>query len=188
MTTQDEMDRRAFEGMLEDAWQDGTIATFDTNIVAAGISTSSHGHIIQCYGFSEDEAIGLRDYVFAAIKHQREASAGEVVVTTNESGEAVAVTRQDDEGQVLSVIWQREFTSLDKLLVTPTVASAKAVEAALREAVTIVRHRKEIYSNAGEAHPENSIDRDRCFARANAALDIERDILTLIPKPEKGWI
>lgn len=34
-----------------------------------------------------------------------EASA-EVVVTTNPLGECVAVTRQDDEGRILSVIWE----------------------------------------------------------------------------------
>ena len=31
---------------------------------------------------------------------------GEVVVTTNQQGQCVAVTRQDDEGKILSVIWQ----------------------------------------------------------------------------------
>ena len=31
---------------------------------------------------------------------------GEVVVTTNQQGHCVAVTRQDDEGKILSVIWQ----------------------------------------------------------------------------------
>ena len=33
-------------------------------------------------------------------------SSGEVVVTTNQQGQCVAVTRQDDEGKILSVIWQ----------------------------------------------------------------------------------
>jgi hypothetical protein len=32
---------------------------------------------------------------------------GEVVVTRDESGNIVAVTRQDDEGQILSVIAER---------------------------------------------------------------------------------
>jgi len=31
---------------------------------------------------------------------------GEVVVTTNQQGQCVAVTRQDDEGRTLSVIWE----------------------------------------------------------------------------------
>lgn len=31
---------------------------------------------------------------------------GEVVVSTNEAGECVAVTRQNSEGQILSVIWE----------------------------------------------------------------------------------
>ena len=30
----------------------------------------------------------------------------EVVITTDEDGRCVAVTRQDDEGQILSVIWE----------------------------------------------------------------------------------
>lgn len=32
---------------------------------------------------------------------------GEVVVTTTEAGECVWVTRQDNEGRVLSVIWEK---------------------------------------------------------------------------------
>ena len=31
---------------------------------------------------------------------------GEVVVTTDETGRAVAVTRQDNEGQILGAIWE----------------------------------------------------------------------------------
>lgn len=31
---------------------------------------------------------------------------GEVVVTTTQQGQCVAVTRQDEEGQILSVIWE----------------------------------------------------------------------------------
>ena len=34
-------------------------------------------------------------------------SSSEVVVTTNEAGQCVAVTRQDDEGRILSIIWER---------------------------------------------------------------------------------
>ena len=36
----------------------------------------------------------------------------EVVVTTNELGECVAVTRQDEEGKILSVIWMKKGPSL----------------------------------------------------------------------------
>ena len=32
---------------------------------------------------------------------------GEVTVTTNEAGDCVAVTRQDKDGKILSVIWER---------------------------------------------------------------------------------
>lgn len=45
---------------------------------------------------------------FAALQRQREAAKGEVVVTTNRAGEAVAVTMQDSDGRILSVIWERE--------------------------------------------------------------------------------
>lgn len=34
--------------------------------------------------------------------------AGEVVVTTNAAGDCVAVTRQDKDGKILSVIWERD--------------------------------------------------------------------------------
>jgi hypothetical protein len=33
---------------------------------------------------------------------------GKVTVTTNEAGDCVAVTRTDDEGRILSVLWERE--------------------------------------------------------------------------------
>jgi hypothetical protein len=33
---------------------------------------------------------------------------GEVTVTTTEDGECIAVTRTDDEGRILSVLWERE--------------------------------------------------------------------------------
>lgn len=36
--------------------------------------------------------------------------AGEVAVTTDEDGRCVAVTRQNEEGQILSVIWEAEPT------------------------------------------------------------------------------
>ena len=36
---------------------------------------------------------------------------GAVVVTTTESGECVAVTRQDDEGRVMSIIWTKDSPS-----------------------------------------------------------------------------
>lgn len=35
-------------------------------------------------------------------------SGGDVVVTTDESGKCVAVTRQDEDGKILSVIWEAE--------------------------------------------------------------------------------
>jgi hypothetical protein len=41
----------------------------------------------------------------AAVAPPRER--GGVVVTTNERGECIAVTRQDDEGRILSTIWLR---------------------------------------------------------------------------------
>ena len=36
---------------------------------------------------------------------------GAVVVTTTESGECVAVTRQDDEGRVVAIIWTKDSPS-----------------------------------------------------------------------------
>jgi hypothetical protein len=33
--------------------------------------------------------------------------AGEVVVTTNATGDCLAVTRQNEDGKILSVIWER---------------------------------------------------------------------------------
>ena len=38
----------------------------------------------------------------------------EVVVTTNQQGQCVAVTRQDDEGQILSVIWQAKQQQVEQ--------------------------------------------------------------------------
>jgi hypothetical protein len=32
---------------------------------------------------------------------------GKVTITTNEAGDCVAVTRTDDEGRILSVLWER---------------------------------------------------------------------------------
>lgn len=37
-----------------------------------------------------------------------QAQRNEVVVTTNDKGECVAVTRQDNEGEIVSVIWERD--------------------------------------------------------------------------------
>lgn len=34
---------------------------------------------------------------------------GEVVVTSNELGQCIAVTRQDDEGRILSIIWESKL-------------------------------------------------------------------------------
>lgn len=36
------------------------------------------------------------------------AHCGEVTVTTNEAGDAVAVTRTDEEHRILSIIWERQ--------------------------------------------------------------------------------
>lgn len=38
---------------------------------------------------------------------------GEVVVTTDETGACVAVTRQDEEGRILETIWQAPGPDLD---------------------------------------------------------------------------
>lgn len=57
--------------VVECMWQDSCIERFSNSSVAAGISTSYYGHIIQCYGFSEEEAITLRDAVFHALQYQR---------------------------------------------------------------------------------------------------------------------
>lgn len=47
-----------------------------------------------------------RDEVAALIRKALEAN-GRVVLTRSE-GELVAVTRQDDEGRILSIIWQKD--------------------------------------------------------------------------------
>lgn len=41
-----------------------------------------------------------------SLRAQLRAIGGEVVVTTDNTGRCVAVTRQDDEGRILSVIWE----------------------------------------------------------------------------------
>ena len=60
-------------------------------------------------GFSIKEGLDdLKPYVYeAARKVIKAVKIGEVVVTTNEAGECVAVTRQDEDGKILSVIWER---------------------------------------------------------------------------------
>ena len=54
------------------------------------------------YGFTKDGLNGLIDEVLA--KWGQPSGAGEVVATKNEVGQIVAVTRQDEEGRILSVI------------------------------------------------------------------------------------
>lgn len=43
---------------------------------------------------------------FRPLQHHPAPIQGEVVVTTDEDGRCVAVTRQDEEGRILSVIWE----------------------------------------------------------------------------------
>lgn len=50
--------------------------------------------------------IAERESELAQIVRDSAKTEGEVVVTTNESGQCVAVTRQDSEGRILSSIWQ----------------------------------------------------------------------------------
>ena len=47
---------------------------------------------------------------------------GAVVVTATESGECVAVTRQDDEGRVMSIIWAKDSPSNVELNGAPLAA------------------------------------------------------------------
>lgn len=56
------------------------------------------------------------------------APAGEVVVTKNSTGQIVAVTRQDEEGRVLSVIAQSEVATAPAGGVTDVAAFVQAVE------------------------------------------------------------
>ncbi len=48
----------------------------------------------------------IKELDFASAPQPTQAQAGAVVVTTDTTGRCVAVTRQDEEGRVLSVIWQ----------------------------------------------------------------------------------
>lgn len=53
---------------------------------------------------------------------------GEVVITTTESGECVAVTRQDEEGMIIKVLWERKDAHVHADVIR------KAQAQALREA------------------------------------------------------
>jgi hypothetical protein len=46
------------------AWIDSNILESDSQIFTAGISTPHHGHLIQCHGDTEDEALELCQFVF----------------------------------------------------------------------------------------------------------------------------
>lgn len=55
-------------------------------------------------------------------------SSGEIVITTNSTGQCVAVTRQDDEGKILSVIWEakHERSELADALLTVVTYMAES--------------------------------------------------------------
>ena len=50
--------------------------------------------------------IAERESELAQMVRNSATTVGEVVVTTNENGQCVAVTRQDQEGKILSLIWK----------------------------------------------------------------------------------
>lgn len=158
MTTQDEIDRQAFSK----AWND---------------FKDQHEE----WRFADREALLFQMFLSGG-KHQREASAKELA----ESQAREAKLREVLRDCAFLSEYAEEALNLPKDHSALDSAISKAVENALREAAEAVQKRMDVYSNAGEGHPENSSARDTCFARANAALDIKNDILSLTPKPEKG--
>jgi len=97
-----------------------------------------------CMTYSELARFGERiDRVRAAlaaepVKPQEPAAdeqeaRGEVVVTMNDKGECVCVTRQDQDGQILSVIWVRAATQADPvpgMVLVPEELTERMEEAA----------------------------------------------------------
>ncbi|MBA8734197.1 hypothetical protein [Chromobacterium violaceum] len=60
-----------------------------------------------------DRAGELTDELFNEFELALDATeqSGEVTITTNDRGECVAVTRQDEDGRILSVIWEAKPTT-----------------------------------------------------------------------------
>lgn len=63
------------------------------------------------------------------------AGRGTVTVTCNEDGDAVAVTRTDDEGRILSVIWERANQTKREAYAVPLTAAAQEALAAIGKAL-----------------------------------------------------
>ncbi len=76
---------------------------------------------------------------------------GHVVVTRNEAGQAVAVTRQDDEGRILSVI--AEFGTPEGYVLVPVEPTVEMVVAG-NEAENESKFASEIYGAMLAARPE----------------------------------
>lgn len=68
----------------------------------------------------------MHAYARAALASRDAERQGEVTVTCNERGEAVAVTRTDDEHRIMSVIWERASPSPAQPPVVSESASANA--------------------------------------------------------------
>ncbi len=62
-------------------------------------------HCPNCGEYVEANDHG-RDDVQLVVVEEEEGNAGRVTVTCDEGGQCVAVTRTDEEGKILSVIWE----------------------------------------------------------------------------------
>lgn len=58
-------------------------------------------------GFLHGAELFLLDFAQGIVEAYNEKN-GEIVLTSTEDGELVAVTRQDEEGRILKVIWSKK--------------------------------------------------------------------------------
>ncbi len=85
----------------------------------------------ECFGYQVMTVVNLH-VVMRTLRAALTPPEGHVVVTRNEAGQAVAVTRQDDEGRILSVI--AEFEVPEGYVLVP-VEMTKEIEGVLNESV-----------------------------------------------------
>lgn len=102
-----EIQPKPFELIAEDDDITG-VKTFESKQV---FTTDEIDELCKCWGGSFPKEPAIKRAIFRSVEAatlRKVSQRGEVTVTTNDKGEAVAVTRTDEEHQILSIIWERK--------------------------------------------------------------------------------